>query len=167
VSEVRISAELRTEFGKGGARRTRRSGRVPAVIYSKGAEVRHISLPARDIMFAFRNGARPVLSIDIDGHNELAVPKSVVRDPLKGDVEHIDLMTVDRAHAREFEKEQEEAAAAAAAAEAELQAKIEHDAEVAAAHEAEDAEHAAEEGAAEGESAEGETAEAAEEAAAE
>lgn len=142
-TEVRISAEPRTEFGKGGARRTRRAGRVPAVIYSKGSEVRHVSLDAREIMFAFRGGARPVLTIDLGGETELAVPKSVVRDPLKGDVEHIDLMTVDRTAARAFEKEQEEAAEAAAAAEAEQLAKIEAQADIDAAHDAEDAAHEA------------------------
>lgn len=142
---IRISAETRTEFGKGGARATRRAGRVPAVIYSKGTEVRHISLDARELMFAFRGGARPVLTIELEGGTELAVPKSVVRDPLKGDFEHIDLIAVNAADAATFEKEQEEAAEAAAAAEAEALAKIEANADTAAFNE----EHAEEEAAAE------------------
>lgn len=162
MSEVRISAEPRTEFGKGGARRTRRAGKVPAVIYGHGAEVKHVSLDARELMFAFRNGARPILNLDLNGQSELAVPKAVVRDPLSLEVEHVDLMVVNKAEAAAFEKELEEAAAAAAAAEAELQAKIEAEAEAAAAHEAEEEAAEAEAGDAEGETAEaGEGAEAA------
>ena len=48
MSEVRLTAEARTEFGKGGARRTRRAGKIPAVIYGHGADPRHVSLPARE-----------------------------------------------------------------------------------------------------------------------
>jgi len=48
VSETRLTAETRTEFGKGGARRTRRAGKVPAVIYGHGADPRHVALPARE-----------------------------------------------------------------------------------------------------------------------
>ena len=48
MAEVRLSAELRTEFGKGGARRTRRAGKIPAVIYGHGDDPRHVSLPARE-----------------------------------------------------------------------------------------------------------------------
>ena len=56
MAEVRISAEPRTEFGKGGARRTRRSGRVPAVLYGHGTDPRHLSLPALE--FAPEEAAR-------------------------------------------------------------------------------------------------------------
>jgi len=148
VSEIKLAAEPRTEFGKGAARRTRRAGRVPAVIYGHGADVRHISLPARELMMAFRYGARPVLSIQLDGSDNLVVPKAVVKDPLKGDIEHVDLLVVNRSEAASFEADREEAAAAAAVAEAEAMAKIAAEAEVAAEHDAENA--AAEEAAGDG-----------------
>ena len=45
MPEVRIVAEPRTEFGKGAARRVRRAGRVPAIVYGHGTETRHITLP--------------------------------------------------------------------------------------------------------------------------
>jgi large subunit ribosomal protein L25 len=97
VAEVRISAEPRTEFGKGGARRTRRSGRVPAVLYGHGTEPRHISLPARDFDHALRtDGANVLLSLAIDGGEELALPKSIQRNPVRGSIEHIDLILVRR-----------------------------------------------------------------------
>jgi large subunit ribosomal protein L25 len=98
VSEVRIAAEPRTEFGKGGARRTRRAGKVPAVLYGHGADVRHISLPARELAHAFKSegGANVLLSLDLPDGQELALPRQVQRDPLRGDLTHIDLLLVRR-----------------------------------------------------------------------
>lgn len=96
MSEVRIAAEPRTEFGKGGARRTRRAGKVPAVMYGHGTEPRHISLPARDFFNAIKHGLNQLLTIEIDGGVELALTKAVQRDPLKGTFDHVDLLLVRR-----------------------------------------------------------------------
>jgi large subunit ribosomal protein L25 len=95
VSEVRIAAEPRTEFGKGAARRTRRAGKVPAVLYGHGTEPRHLSLPGHDLMLALKT-PNVLLRLDgVDG-NDLALPKSVQRDPIKGFLEHVDLIVVSR-----------------------------------------------------------------------
>jgi large subunit ribosomal protein L25 len=98
VSEVRITAEPRTEFGKGSARRTRRAGKLPAVLYGHGTAPRHISLPTRDFEHALRTdaGANVLLSLRIDGSDELALPKSIQRDPVRGIIEHVDLILVRR-----------------------------------------------------------------------
>ncbi|HVB28090.1 MAG TPA: 50S ribosomal protein L25/general stress protein Ctc [Mycobacteriales bacterium] len=98
MSEVRIVAEARTEFGKGGARRTRRAGKVPAVLYGHGGAPRHLALPAREFAHALRTdaGLNVLLNLEIDGGVELALPKSVQRDPLRGDIEHVDLLLVRR-----------------------------------------------------------------------
>jgi large subunit ribosomal protein L25 len=97
VSEVRITAEPRTEFGKGGARRTRRAGKLPAVLYGHGTDPRHISLPARDFEHALRtDGYNVLLSLDLEGGAELALPKSVQRDPVRGSIDHVDLILVRR-----------------------------------------------------------------------
>jgi large subunit ribosomal protein L25 len=97
VSEVRIIAEPRTEFGKGGARRTRRAGKVPAVLYGHGTAPRHISLPGREFEHALRtDGANVLLSLEIDGGDELALPKSIQRNPVRGVIEHVDLILVRR-----------------------------------------------------------------------
>ena len=98
MSEVKISAEPRTEFGKGGARRTRRAGKVPAVLYGHGEKPRHISLPAREFAAAIRHGgANQLFNIDIsDGTTTLALPKAIQRDPIKDTFDHVDLLIVRR-----------------------------------------------------------------------
>jgi large subunit ribosomal protein L25 len=97
VSEVRLNAESRTEFGKGGARRTRRAGKIPAVIYGHGADPRHVSLPAREFTNAIRHGGINVLlTLDLDGEQQLAIPKAIQRHALKGTFDHVDLLAVRR-----------------------------------------------------------------------
>jgi len=96
VSEVRIAAEPRTEFGKGGARRTRRAGKVPAVLYGHGAAPRHLSLPSRELALALRRDANALLTLEVGGGSELALAKDVQRDPIKQTIEHVDLIAVRR-----------------------------------------------------------------------
>jgi large subunit ribosomal protein L25 len=99
VSEVKISAEPRTEFGKGGARRTRRAGLVPAVLYGHGEAPVHIALPAREFAAAIRHGGlNQVFTIDVVGGtgSTLALPKAIQRDPIKETYEHVDLIIVKR-----------------------------------------------------------------------
>ena len=97
MSEVKISAEPRSEFGKGGARRTRRAGKIPAVIYGHGAAPRHVSLPAREFGHAIKHGgANVLLTLSLDGAEELAIPKAIQRHPIKGVFEHVDLLSVRR-----------------------------------------------------------------------
>jgi large subunit ribosomal protein L25 len=98
VSEVKISAEPRTEFGKGGARRTRRAGKIPAVVYGHGEKPKHIALPALDFAAAIRHGGMTqLLAIEIsDGTRALVLPKAIQRDPIKDTYEHVDLLLVRR-----------------------------------------------------------------------
>ncbi|MFF5533991.1 50S ribosomal protein L25/general stress protein Ctc [Streptomyces cinerochromogenes] len=96
MSEVKLSAETRTEFGKGAARRIRRENKVPVVLYGHGSDPLHLSLPGHDLLLALRT-PNVLISLDIDGKtNELAIPKAVQRDPLKGFLEHVDLQLVKR-----------------------------------------------------------------------
>jgi large subunit ribosomal protein L25 len=98
VSEVKINAEPRTEFGKGGARRTRRAGKVPAVLYGHGEKPKHIALPAREFAAAIRHGGiNQLFNIEVgDGTTALALPKAIQRDPIKETFEHVDLLIVKR-----------------------------------------------------------------------
>ena len=93
--ESNITAEPRTEFGKGAARRIRRAAKVPAVLYGHGGDPVHITLPGHDTMLALKHGgANALLTISIEGKDQLALPKQIQRDPIKGFLEHLDLIVV-------------------------------------------------------------------------
>jgi len=96
VPEVRIVAEPRTEFGKGAARRVRRAGRVPAVLYGHGTDTRHVTLPGHELLMALKT---PNVLIEVEGlagRSQLTLPKAVQRDPIRGRIEHVDLILVRR-----------------------------------------------------------------------
>jgi large subunit ribosomal protein L25 len=97
VSEVRLAAEPRTEFGKGAARRTRRDGKIPAVLYGHGSDPKHLALPAIEFARVVReHGQNAVLTLDIDSKSELALTKTVTTHPIKNYIEHVDLLLVQR-----------------------------------------------------------------------
>jgi len=96
VPEVPITAELRTEFGKGFARRTRAAGKVPAVLYGHGTGTRHLTLPGHALMMALKTQNALIRLEGLDGGNALALPKAVQRDPIKGAIEHVDFILVRR-----------------------------------------------------------------------
>lgn len=96
MAEIKLAAETRTEFGKGAARRLRRAGQVPAVLYGHGTDPVHIALPGHETLLALRQ-ANALLEIEIPGEKaQLALPKQVQRDPIKGFIEHVDLLIVKR-----------------------------------------------------------------------
>ena len=94
MPEVHIAAETRSEFGKGAARRSRREGRVPAVLYGHGTETRHLTLPGHDLMRALRTSNALLRLEGLKNGSEIALPKAVQRDPLTGLIEHVDLILV-------------------------------------------------------------------------
>ncbi len=96
MSEVRIAAEPRTEFGKGPSRRIRRANKVPAVLYGHGEQPRHFSLPGHELMLALKHDANALLTLQTEDGDQLALPKVIVRDPIKGYLEHVDLVAVRR-----------------------------------------------------------------------
>jgi large subunit ribosomal protein L25 len=95
MADVKLAAETRTEFGKGAARRIRRDSKVPAVVYGHGAEPVHITLPGHELQLALRT-PNVLLTLDIEGKTQLAIPKAVQRDAIKGFLEHVDLLLVTR-----------------------------------------------------------------------
>lgn len=102
MSEQKLAATTRTEFGKGAARKARVAGMIPAVIYGHGADVQHILLPAKATTLAVRT-PNALLSIDVDGEDHLALAKDIQRDPIKQIIEHIDLLTVRKGEKVEVE----------------------------------------------------------------
>ncbi len=88
-----LTAEARTEFGKGFARRARAAGKIPAVIYGHGTDPVHITLPAHDTAMALKH-PNALLTIKLDKDSQLAIAKDVQRDPVKRIIEHVDLIIV-------------------------------------------------------------------------
>ena len=97
MSELRLTADRRTEFGKGFARRTRKAGKIPAVLYGHGADPQHLALSLRDFTLAVRrSGANVLLTLDVEGTEFLAIPKAIQRNAIKGTFDHVDLLAVRR-----------------------------------------------------------------------
>lgn len=95
MSEVKLSAQPRREFGKGAARRLRRDHLVPAVLYGHGTDPVHVALPGHATMLALKN-ANALLTIELEGRTQLALPKDVQRHPIRSTIEHVDLLIVRR-----------------------------------------------------------------------
>ncbi|NLF05959.1 MAG: 50S ribosomal protein L25/general stress protein Ctc [Actinomycetales bacterium] len=89
----KLVATARTEFGKGAARRTRRAGLVPAVLYGHGADPVHVALPGHATFMALKV-TNVLLEIELDGDVQLAIAKDVQRDPIRDSIEHVDLQVV-------------------------------------------------------------------------
>lgn len=102
MSEQKLAGTVRTEFGKGAARKARVDNMIPAVIYGHGADVLHILLPAKATTLAVRT-SNALLEIDVDGESHLALAKDIQRDPIKQIIEHIDLLTVRKGEKVEVE----------------------------------------------------------------
>ncbi|GAA3229976.1 50S ribosomal protein L25/general stress protein Ctc [Oerskovia jenensis] len=102
MSEIKLVAEARTEFGKGAARRTRRNNQIPAVLYGHGTDPVHIALPAHVTTLSLKQ-ANALFSIELDGKAVLALAKDIQRDPVKDVIEHIDLLIVKKGEKVEVE----------------------------------------------------------------
>lgn len=89
----KVTAEVRTQFGKGFARRLRAAGQIPAVLYGHGTEPVHLALPGHQVALLIRR-ANALLELTADGKDHLALVKDVQKDPVRQIIEHIDLLVV-------------------------------------------------------------------------
>jgi len=91
----KLAVTIRTEKGKGAARRARRAGNVPAVLYGHGTDPKHLSVPAREFAAILRNnGLNAIIELDIDGELQLALPKQVDVHPIRNYIEHTDFVVI-------------------------------------------------------------------------
>jgi len=96
-SENKLTALVRTQTGKGASRRARREGKIPAVLYGHGADPQHLELPGHDFAAVLRHsGTNAVLTLDIDGKEQLALTKSLAIHPIRRSITHADLLVVRR-----------------------------------------------------------------------
>ncbi len=97
MAAEKITAEKRTEFGKGAARRIRREDKIPAVVYGHGNEPMHLTLPGHSTMMALKHGgSNALLELAIDDDTQLALAREVQIDPIRRVIEHIDFVAVRR-----------------------------------------------------------------------
>jgi large subunit ribosomal protein L25 len=89
-----LNAEPRTAAHSRATRRLRREGRVPGVLYGMGTDPQAFSVDARELRLALA-GHGAVLDVALDGTSTSAVLKDSYRDPVRGDVMHVDLLRVD------------------------------------------------------------------------
>lgn len=95
MAENKLVAELRTNFGKGAARKLRAAGKTPAVIYGHGSDPRHITLPAHEIALVLRH-KNALIDLDIAGSPQLVLVKSATKDVVTQVIEHIDLLEINK-----------------------------------------------------------------------
>lgn len=93
---IYLDATVRTEFGKGAARRARRDGLIPAVLYGHGAETQHLSLPGHDTFLALRGNPNAVVTLKFDGGEQLALTRDIQVDPVRREIKHVDLYGIKR-----------------------------------------------------------------------
>jgi large subunit ribosomal protein L25 len=92
-----LSVSVRTQTGKGASRRARRDGKIPAVLYGHGAAPQHLELPGHDFAAVLRHsGTNAVLTLDIDGKEQLALTKAIAIHPIRRTIQHADLLLVRR-----------------------------------------------------------------------
>ncbi|VEG39044.1 50S ribosomal protein L25/general stress protein Ctc [Mycolicibacterium flavescens] len=92
-----LTAAVRTETGKGASRRARRNGKVPAVLYGHGTDPQHLELDGRDFAAVLRNsGTNAVLTLDINGKEQLALTRALDIHPIRRTITHADLLVVRR-----------------------------------------------------------------------
>lgn len=94
MADLNLTATRRTEFGKGAARRTRRAGQIPAVLYGHGTEPQHLALPSHETFLVLKDHANAVITLDIEGSEQVSLVKDIQRDPVRRTIEHLDLVIV-------------------------------------------------------------------------
>jgi large subunit ribosomal protein L25 len=97
TSANKLTAAVRTETGKGASRRARRIGKVPAVLHGHGSDPQHLELDGHDFAAVLRHsGTNAVLTLDIDGKEQLALTRALEIHPIRRSIQHADLLVVRR-----------------------------------------------------------------------
>lgn len=92
-----LTAATREEFGKGFARRLRRAGKIPGVIYSGHTENVHFAVDRLEFTAVVRNhGSNAIVEFDIDGEKHLTMVKHIDQNVLTFDIDHVDMLAINR-----------------------------------------------------------------------
>jgi large subunit ribosomal protein L25 len=99
MADVRLAVATRTERGSATAGRTRKQGRIPAVVYGHGADPIAVTVDAREFRTALSGqaGLNALLELHVDGgESHPALARELQRHPVRGTIQHIDFQIVDR-----------------------------------------------------------------------
>lgn len=98
MSDATLTATPRTDFGSGPARRLRREGEVPAVVYGLDAGTVEVSVNAHDLgrVLAGEAGANTLISLSVAGEEQLTLARQIERHPVRGNLVHVDFIRVSR-----------------------------------------------------------------------
>ena len=96
MSTIELPAQLRTDTGKGPARKIRQSGAVPAVVYQGGNKPTMITIDPYQLTLAFERSGNPnnLVELQTDGNSFLCLVKEVQRHPVTGNIRHVDFYEV-------------------------------------------------------------------------
>jgi large subunit ribosomal protein L25 len=97
MDQITLRAAERTESGSRPARRLRRAGRVPATIYGRGMNARSVTVDVKELFSALHTeaGLNALIDLQVEGGaGLLTVAREIQRDPVRGDITHLDLIRV-------------------------------------------------------------------------
>jgi large subunit ribosomal protein L25 len=94
TTTTKLEVSSRTPEGSRSARRLRRDGRIPGVLYGGDGESLSFSVDARELRLALA-GSGAVVDLSVDGAKPTPVVlKEAQRDPVRGETTHVDLLRV-------------------------------------------------------------------------
>jgi large subunit ribosomal protein L25 len=96
MQQETLRATERVTAGSRASRRLRRGGRVPAVVYGTSFDTKAVHVGSRDLYGVLRTdaGLNAIIELDIDGSTLLAIAREIQRDPIRGDISHLDFIEV-------------------------------------------------------------------------
>jgi large subunit ribosomal protein L25 len=97
ADDIILAAQTGRTTGSSASRRLRADGKVPAVLYGRGAEPAPLTVAWRDLRSALTTdkGLNALLTIDVGGKQTKAIVKEIQRHPVRRDVLHVDFLSVD------------------------------------------------------------------------
>jgi large subunit ribosomal protein L25 len=98
MAEVTLVADAERPVGKSAARKIRREGKVPAIVYGQGTEPEAVAVPSRDLQHILSGvgGMNTLINLDLSGRSELVLARQVVRHPVKHTLVHLDFIRIRR-----------------------------------------------------------------------
>jgi large subunit ribosomal protein L25 len=98
AQEVTLVADANRAIGKSAARKIRREGKVPAVVYGQGGDPQPVAVPSREFEHILHGpgGMNTLINLDMSGSQDLVLARQLVRHPVRHNLVHVDFIRVRR-----------------------------------------------------------------------